>query len=315
MRDSRALNRRQLLAGTAASLAFAETAARCVAAGSQSTPGEWIDAHAHLWTTDLQKYPLRNQQPVEVLAPRSFTPEELDALAVPEGVGRVVLIQHHPYHGFDNSYLIDVWKSAPDKYRIVGQIDDTQPDPDVLMKQMQSQGVTGFRIGPREDRPEWLAGDGIALMWKTAAETRQNMCCLINPGNLPETDRWCAKFPDTPVVIDHFARIGGDGTIHEPDLANLCRLAKHPLVKVKLSAYYAFGAKRPPHSELVPMIKRLYETFGPDRLMWASDSPYQVQSPNTYADSIALIRDRIDFLTAADRCKLLRTTAETTFFA
>ena len=42
--------------------------------------------------------------------PRSFTDEELMALAMPEGVGRVVLIQHYPHHGYDNSYLIDTWK-------------------------------------------------------------------------------------------------------------------------------------------------------------------------------------------------------------
>jgi len=100
----------------------------------------------------------------------------------------------------------------------------------------------------------------------------------------------------------------------EADLKALCDLAKHKHVSVKISAYYALGEKKPPHLELVPMIKRLLECFGPDRLMWASDAPYQVQGENTYHDSIALIRERIDFLSAADREKLLRTTAERVFF-
>jgi len=70
---------------------------------------------------------------------------------------------------------------------------------------------------------------------------------------------------------------------------------------VKISAYYALGKKKPPYLELGPMIKRLLESFGRERLMWASDSPYQIEPPNTYGDSIALIRDRLDFLTAEDR--------------
>lgn len=274
----------------------------------------WIDAHSHIWTTDLKKYPLRNNQPVDVLAPRSFTDEELMATAQPEGVGRVVLIQHHPYHGFDNSYLIDTWKKHPDRFRIVGQIDDRKDGVDVLMKTMLKTGVTGFRIGPREDSPKWLASDGMQLMWKTAAETRQSMCCLINPDNLSELDDMCDKFPETPVVIDHFARIGGDGQIRDSDVSRLCKLAAHKTVRVKISAYYAFGNKKPPHHELVPMIKRLCETYGPNRLMWASDCPYQLTEPSTYASSIALIRDHIDFVTAEERRMLLRTTAESAFF-
>jgi predicted TIM-barrel fold metal-dependent hydrolase len=152
------------------------------------------------------------------------------------------------------------------------------------------------------------------LMWKIAGETRQNMCCLIGPDNLAALDAMCGKFPETPVVIDHFARIGSDGMIRDEDVAALCKLAKHKTIRVKISAYYAFGKKQPPHHELVPMIRRLFETYGPDRLMWASDSPYQIVAPNSYAASIALVRDHIDFVTTDERRKLLRTTAESTFF-
>lgn len=316
--------RRQLLAATASTAIVASClpGANSVASLlSDSEPNAieddvhpWVDAHSHIWSTDLTKYPLRDHQAADVLQPRSFTDDELMALATPQGVGRAVLIQHYPHHGYDNSYLIDTWKKHPDRFRIVGQIDQSQPHVDQLMRKMLQTGVTGFRIGPRAEQPDWLAGDGMKLMWKTAAETRQSMCCLINPSNIRETGEWCQKYPDTPVVIDHFARIGADGTIHDKDLQDLCGLASHKLVRVKISAYYALGKKRPPYHDLVPMIKRLFEAFGPDRLMWASDCPYQLTEPNTYAASIALIRDHIDFVSPEERQKVLRSTAESTFF-
>ena len=316
--------RRQLLAATASTAIAASClpGANSVASLlSDSEPNAieddvhlWVDAHSHIWSTDLTKYPLRDHQAADVLQPRSFTDDELMALATPQGVGRAVLIQHYPHHGYDNSYLIDTWKKHPDRFRIVGQIDQSQPHVDQLMRKMLQTGVTGFRIGPRAEQPDWLAGDGMKLMWKTAAETRQSMCCLINPSNIRETGEWCQKYPDTPVVIDHFARIGADGTIHDKDLQDLCGLASHKLVRVKISAYYALGKKRPPYHDLVPMIKRLFEAFGPDRLMWASDCPYQLTEPNTYAASIALIRDHIDFVSPEERQKVLRSTAESTFF-
>lgn len=62
------------------------------------------------------------------------------------------------------------------------------------------------------------------------------------------------------------------------------------------------------------MIKRLYEAFGPQRLMWASDSPYQLQGGNNYRASISLIRDKLDFISAEDRQWLLAKTAERVFF-
>ena len=122
------------------------------------------------------------------------------------------------------------------------------------------------------------------------------MCCLINPEALPLIDSMCGKYPQTPVVIDHFARIGIDGRIKDADLENLCRLARRPRTYVKISAYYALGAKRPPYLDLEPMIRRLIGAYGVDRLMWASDCPYQVQPPHSYRDSVDLIRKRMEGL-------------------
>ncbi|MEI7701966.1 MAG: amidohydrolase family protein [Planctomycetia bacterium] len=306
------LSRRSLIAVAGAAATGIAVGPAATASDDAETP--WIDAHSHIWTTDLAAYPLRDRQPVDVLKPRSFTDDELLAVARPHGIGRVVLIQHHPYHGFDNSYLVDTWKKHPNLFRIVGQIDDTKPHVDTTMKSMLKTGVTGFRIGPREDRRDWLQGHGMQLMWKTGAETGQNMCCLINPEDLEAVGKWCAKYPSTPVVIDHFARVGISGEIQDADVSALCGLAKHAKVRVKISAYYALGKKQPPHDELIPMIRRLFEAFGPDRLMWASDSPYQLTDPNSYGASIALVRDRLDFASVEDRRRLLRSTAESTFF-
>ena len=139
------------------------------------------------------------------------------------------------------------------------------------------------------------------------------MCLLLNPEALGAARRRCENFPDTPVVIDHLARVGMAGPVSENDVRALCALARYPRVKVKVSAFYALGDKKPPHLDLVPFIKRVYEAFGAKRLMWGSDCPFQVQS-ETYADSISLVRDRLDFLSAVDKEWLLRLTAEETFF-
>ena len=197
-------------------------------------------------------------------------------------------------------------------------VDDHKPDPGAAMKRLLPLGVTGFRITPfvrtKAEQPKWLDTPGMAEMWKTGAKTRQAMCLLINPADLPATDAMCETHPDTPVVIDHFARIGADGEIRDADVEALCRLARHKHAHVKISAYYALGKKKSPHDELVPMVRRLLDAFGPRRLMWASDAPYQVQGVNTYKASISLVRDRMDFLSKPDREWLLGKTGEAVFF-
>ena len=275
----------------------------------------WIDAHSHIWTRDVKRFPLAKGVTIKDLAPPSFTTEELLQLARPAGVHRVVLIQHHPYYGYDNSYLIDAARRYPGTFKIVGMVDDSQPRPQDAMRRLLTQQVTGFRITPRIRKEKWLDGPGMAAMWRCAAETRQAMCCLIDPADIAAVDRMCEKFPDTPVVIDHFARIGVDGVIRDEDVQQLCELARHRHTFVKVSAFYALGQKQPPYLDLVPLIRRVFEAYGPRRLMWASDCPYQIQGAHSYQASIALVRDGLDFVSDADRQWLLRKTAEQVYFA
>lgn len=317
MTFTNSLSRRDVLSIGALSMTSLTTGISVNGEADSPDAGNWIDAHSHIWPPTDDKFPLAEGKSVKDLDPPSFTDDELMALARPEGVRRAVLIQHSIYHRFDNSCLIDAWQRHPDRFRVVGMVDEYSSDPGLQMKQLLKQGVTGFRITPfvRPDQQRsWLETEGMRAMWKTAASTRQPMCCLINPSDLPRVDAMCMRHPDTPVVIDHFARIGVDGTVHDRDLDNLCRLAKHPHTSVKVSAYYALGDKKPPHTELIPMIRRLHDVFGPERLMWASDCPYQVQGNNTYRDSIRLIRNVIDFFNDSDREWILRGTAEKVFF-
>jgi predicted TIM-barrel fold metal-dependent hydrolase len=138
---------------------------------------------------------------------------------------------------------------------------------------------------------------------------------LINPSDFDVIDQLCVRYPDTRVVIDHFGRVGITGEIIPAELDALCRLARHKNVHVKTSAFYALGKKKPPYRDLVPMIQRVIDVFSPQRLMWASDCPYQVQGKHDYESSIALIRDQMDSLSDTDRNWILRDTAEKVFFS
>ena len=311
MQTPRYINRRTFLQASALSVL---ATSGCVSR-PRPAPG-FIDAHVHVWTPDTQRYPLADGFLREKdMVPTSFTPTELFAHCRSQGVARIVLIQMSFYR-FDNSYMLDVMAAQPGVFSGVAVVDETKPDVVSEMKALALRGVRGFRVrASRELAEAWKTSQGMRKMWTHAAETGLAICPLADPDALPAIQAMCKEFPKTRVVVDHFARIGVSGSVLPEELEQLSRLSDFENTFVKTSAFYALGAKTPPYADLAPMIRTLHSAFGARRLMWASDCPYQVQPGHHYADSIGLVRDRLEFLSAEDKEWILRKTAEQVFFA
>ena len=274
---------------------------------------KYIDAHSHIWTPDTEKYRLTAGYFRANMDPPSFTVEELQTNMKQIDVIRVVLIQMS-FYGFDNSYMLDAIRDNPGMFSGVAVIDQDALRPDLTMIELKNQGVRGFRIYPKNKPPKnWLDGEAMRTMFDTGTKERLQMCCLINPDALPALDRMCRDFPETPVVIDHICRIGVSGKVMESDVKALCDMAAHKNVTVKISAFYALGRKTPPYHDLAPLIKRVYEAYGAERLMWASDAPFQVVGGHTHKASIDLIHG-LKFLSADDKEHVLTKTSERVFF-
>jgi len=274
--------------------------------------GNYIDAHVHIWTNDLRNYPLGAGFTAEDMNPPAYLAQDILCDAQPCGVDRVVLVQMS-YYGLDNSFMLDAIKERPEVFRGIAVVNGKGKDPDTQMRRFARMGVRGFRLYPEEVADAVLEQGGFRKMFLSGAEERLSLCLLMNPDSLAVVDKQCRKFPDTPVVIDHLSRIGMEGAIREADVRALCALAKHPEVRVKLSGFYALGQAKPPHLDLGPLVKHIYEAFGPKRLMWGSDCPFQV-AHETYQDALSLIRSRLDFISDEDKEWILGGTAHELFF-
>jgi predicted TIM-barrel fold metal-dependent hydrolase len=318
------VSRRTFLATTAVGLGAGLTgpgAPSAIAAEDDFT--DLVDAHVHVWTPDTAAWPLAPEFTKADMQPASFTAEELLASCRPLGVSRVVLIQMS-FYGFDNSYMLAcIHRHAP-AFAGVGIVDHDKPGVADEMKALKERGVRGFRLYANRNNAEgWAGSAGMKAMWECGAEENLAICLLADPDALPAIAAQVERFPKTPVVIDHFARLGMKGGLDSPeakaDLDRLLRLADHPQVHVKVSAFYALGAKSPPYDDLAPMIRRLRDAYGAKRLMWATDCPYQLgKGPageaHSYEASLALVRDRLDFLSREERLDILRNTARRVFF-
>jgi predicted TIM-barrel fold metal-dependent hydrolase len=288
-----------------------------IANSQDAKPMNFIDAHVHVWSSDTDRYPLAPGFKKSDIKPASFTPEDLFRQCKPEGVSRINLIQIS-FYGFDNSCMLDAIAKHPGIFVGTAVIDPLGEDPAREMADLARKGIRAFRLRPnltREPIDRWLRAEGYKSMFAAGARNNQAMSCLIGPDGLPELDRMCAAYPETPVIIDHLARIGADGPIRAEDVDRLCALAKHKKLMVKIGGFYALGKKQPPYADLTPLVRKVITAFGPQRCMWESDSPFQVQGGHTYRASIDLVRNRLDFLSEGDKDWILRRTAEDFFFA
>src|SRR5476649_1291864 len=214
-------SRRTFLRSTV--LAALAPAAR--AASPHSSHGH-VDAHVHVWTPDTHRYPLAPTFSRKDMAPPSFTPRQLFAHCHPSGVNRVVLIQMSFYE-FDNRYMLDAIAQHPGVFRGVGIVDESQPNVRETMKALAKQGVRGFRLyANKKNVKKWEQSAGMKEMWTYGADAGLAMCLLADPEVLPTVQRMCQAYPKTPVVIDHFARIGMKRPARPADIDNLCRLAE-----------------------------------------------------------------------------------------
>jgi predicted TIM-barrel fold metal-dependent hydrolase len=287
------LNRREWLSGAAGA-----------AISSGATSYRVIDPHVHVWVND-PKYPWAKEttQP-----PREdATPEMLLALMKANGVAKTVIIQVIHYR-WDNSYLADVLKKYPQHFQGVARVNPEDPAaPDHLSRLVGEQGFRGVRISPSADaRGDWFRGPLMPPLWRRTLDLKVPMTVLAPVTRMPDAARLIEKYPDLTVVIDHMA----DCPLDQPqELAKLLALQRYPKVFVKISHTWSLSKHEYPYRDSQEQVKRLYDVFGPRRLMWGTDWPL-VERHCGYAKALALVRDEMRFLSDDDKSWVLSKTVE-----
>ena len=288
-----------------------------------------VDAHIHVWTSDFDRYPLApGFTPADLWLP-SFTPDDHFAYSRKVGKVRLNLVQM-TWYGLDHSYILDLIASDPETYTgtgiVPGVSDVSLADPGKTMLALAEGGIRAFRVrGGSTGRPtafgrsdRWLDYPGYESMFHTGAEHNLALSFLMGLADLPGLIRLCRRFPETPVILDHICGVRiRDGVWPEGDIRTLCNMARYPRVMVKLGPFQALGNGEAPYFDLLPLIERIVDAFGPERVMWESDSggPVRMKNPaNDFAAAIALIRDHADFLSQSDKEQILVKTAENFFF-
>lgn len=266
---------------------------------------EIIDPHVHVWKNDL-RYPW----PAELANPpmEDALPEELRRMMRQHGVARTVIV-HVIHYQWDCRYAGDVIREHPEQFMGVCRVDPESPEAvEQLDHWVRDYGFHGVRLSPAAGPGgDWINDRAqMEAIFSRTAEHGIPMCILCPITRIPEVERVIERHHERlDICIDHMA----DCPIDEPDeLKKLLRLARYPRVYVKISHLWSLSREAYPYRDTHEQARRLYDAFGPERLMWGTDWPL-VEQYCGYGKVLALYRDEIDFFTDEDRRWILGGTA------
>jgi len=264
-----------------------------------------IDTHVHVWSDDFSQYPFTEGQALIEGAPAKLLLEKMaDA-----GVDRAVIVQPIHYR-YDNRDVADCLKRFPGKFAAIGLVDRHAPDaPKQLRRLVEEDGFGGLRIHMSlpDDPSEWAAASQDPI-WRQAEAL--GTCFLVHgPASLlPALAPIIARFPNVNVVLDHIGGAPTDEAPHCPKLHHVLDLARYPNVHVKFTPQGHKSSLPYPHEDTLSTFKRIFDVYGPERLLWGTNFPGILKSTG-YRPSLELFQKHMDFLTDDDKEWLFSKTA------
>jgi len=290
------MDRRRFVAGSLAAVPAARSFASVI--GKPTL----IDAHVHVWKHDAAfPFAAGSHVPEE-----DATAEMLLELMRANGVARTVLIQVIHYR-WDNRYLASVLRRYPQYFKGVCRVNPEDPAAPDHLSELTEQGFHGVRLSPAAGAEgEWIRGPLMPPLWRRCAELKVPMTVLAPVTRMPDLVPMIERNPELTVVIDHMA----DSPLDEPEkLEMLLALERYPRVFVKISHMWSLSKEAYPYADAAVQVRRLYDKFGAERLMWGTDWPICLKQLS-YARAVALFRDHLGFMPKKDHEQVLYKTVQ-----
>jgi L-fuconolactonase len=265
-----------------------------------------VDAHHHIWRLARGDYGwLTPDLPIH----RDYGLEELRPLL--HEIDATVLVQAAPTEA-ETAFLLDAAAASAGLVRgVVGWTDLAAPGAPERIAALA--GKTPLLKGLRpmlQDiaETEWILRPELSPSLRAMADAGLRFDALVRPRHLPVMLRFCARYPDLAVVIDHAAKPDIAGQAFEPWASDIAAVARQTEAKCKLSGLVTEAVVHWQVDHLRRYVDHLLETFGPERLMWGSDWPV-VNLAGGHAAWRAATLELLRGLAAGERDRVLGGTA------
>jgi predicted TIM-barrel fold metal-dependent hydrolase len=281
--------------------------------------GILIETHVHLFADDPARFPYNNA----VYKPRKAPVEEYVKFAQEARIDHAVIVHPEPYQD-DHRYLEyclthEPWPSFfkgtclfdpidPETPKRMQALVGRNPGRIVALRihEVHAAGTPSTTTGLIKDRD--LKDPQMAVTWRAAHELGLAIQIQCIPHYAVPIAELATRFRDTPIILDHLAR-PGQGTPEEYE--QVLKLAEFPSVYMKFSSTgVASASKEPfPHPDAKPLVKRVYERFGADKMIWAELGGNMAE----FQRAVQLFDLMFDFVPEPQRMKIRGLTAQRLF--
>lgn len=231
-----------------------------------------IDAHQHFWLYN----PERDSWITDDMAVirRDFLPADLEPVLQANGIDGCVAVQASQTDE-ETMFLVSMAQAYDFVRGVVGWVDlrsDTLYDR--LEAYSQFEEIRGFRHVAQAEPNDFLMRPDVINGIRQLAAFGFTYDILIYPSQLKAALHLVRAVPDVKFVIDHMAK----PVIRKQEISRwsnfMAEIAKQPNVSCKVSGLVTeadwHNWKK---ADLFPYFDVVFETFGPDRLLFGSDWP------------------------------------------
>lgn len=258
-----------------------------------------VDCHVHCFAgANDPRFPYHERAPYR--PEESVTPEHLLECMDSAGVRYAIVVHPEPYQD-DHRYLehcLDVGKG-----RLKGTLlvfADRAGSLEKLPELARRLDVVTVRVHAyAPDRLPPFGKPELRRLWQLATEHDLAVQLHFEPRYAPGFEPLIHEFADTRVIIDHLGRPFQGTPEEHAVVVNWSRL---PNTIMKVSAIP--DERQYPHRDVRPIIRRLTDAFGADRMIYGGGFGADATG-ESYRAAFERARSLLDHLSAADQAKIL----------
>ena len=258
-----------------------------------------VDSQVHIWGADSPERPWPAGRAAQAQRPTPLGAGELLQAMDEAGVARVIIVPPS-WEGDRNDLALEAAEKYPERFAVMGRFPvERETEASQLMNWRDQPGMLGVRLTlHREPWDGWFKDGRLDWFWPAAERAGFPVMAYV-PGLVKLFEAVARRHPALRLIVDHLALPLGEKDVAAfAHLDELLALARYPNVAVKVSALPCYTSERYPFPGLHGHIRRVYDAFGPRRMLWGTDYS---RLPCSYREAIQLFTEELKFLTDDDK--------------
>jgi predicted TIM-barrel fold metal-dependent hydrolase len=258
-----------------------------------------IDAQVHIWPPETPNRPYIKEDASKPHRDIPLTSERLLEEMTVAGVNRVIVVPPS-WEGYRNDYAVQAAQKYPERFAVMGKVPLNDPmSKDRIATWLKQPGMLGFRISFRHSGTHSFLDDGTAEWFWADCERYDIPVMIFAPFAVARIGEIAQRHSGLRVIVDHMGlNVQWKGKDLAPGVDVVLKFARLPNVAVKASCLPCYVDEVYPFPTLHLQIRRVIDTFGPQRVFWGTDLS---QLPCSYRQAVTLFTEELPFLSSQDK--------------